>query len=524
MRSTFHGLETSKRAILTQQVALQTVGHNIANASTVGYSRQRVTLSATQPMEAVGMQSSTAKGMLGTGVQYDSIKRMRDSYIDLQYRRENQNLSMWNIQNQTLDSIAALINEPSNNGLRSVMDKFWNSIEVLNRDPGLLSARIDLVGSAQTLTDTLNTVHMGLENITADIDSNISRKVNQANVLIQSITELHALIRRSEALGGDANDYRDQRDQLVDELSTIIDVQITETPTGDYSILAAGVNVVNNDTATLLTPDIAAEATAGELAGYMRSVDEVTTIRNQLNAMVNTLVNGTVTIRMENGYRANEDMTALNDVTLADGSVIPAGSNIPAGSEIVSPVELEVNGFNGIHQLGYTLPDAQSGVPFFVAADGSSTFNIGNIRVNPDVKANTNMIAASGRYEIVDGVPRTIRGNSDIALALSGLRDKVFTYPAGLTSLQTGTIDDYYRALTADLGTRMNNATRNVKNLQDLSDSLSMRRQQVSGVSLDEEMAEMIRFQHAYNAAARNMNTFDEMLDRVINQMGLAGR
>src|SRR5690606_36766525 len=104
MRSTFHGLETSKRAILTQQTALQTVGHNIAMAASKGYSRQRVTLTATQPIEAPGMQNSTAAGQLGTGVQYDSIERLRDSYLDLQFRRENGSLSMWNVRKQTLDS------------------------------------------------------------------------------------------------------------------------------------------------------------------------------------------------------------------------------------------------------------------------------------------------------------------------------------------------------------------------------------------------------------------------------------
>ena len=116
MRSTFHGLETSKRAILTQQTALFTVGHNIANAATKGYSQQRVNLSATKPIEAPGMYNGTAPGQLGTGVQYDSIERLRDSYLDLQFRRENGSMAMWNVRNSTLDSIVALINGPSRSG------------------------------------------------------------------------------------------------------------------------------------------------------------------------------------------------------------------------------------------------------------------------------------------------------------------------------------------------------------------------------------------------------------------------
>jgi flagellar hook-associated protein 1 FlgK len=524
MRSTFHGLETSKRAILTQQVALQTVGHNIANAASKGYSRQRVNLSATQPIEAPGMSSSTAPGQLGTGVQYDSIERLRDSYLDLQYRRENALQNMWNVRNSTLESISALLNEPAGSGLRSVMDKFWNSLEVLNRDPGLLSARIDLVGAAVNLTDTLNALETGLRGLESDIELNVDRKITQANVLIESIANLYTLIQRTEGMGNNANDYRDQRDLLVDQLSSIIDVQVIETPEGDYSIVAAGVTVVANGTFTALAAGNVETATSGELAGYRHSLEEINQIRNQLNAMVDTLVNGEITVRLDNGYMTSDDMTALNDVELADGTVIPAGQTIPAGSEIVSPVEFRVNGFNGLHRLGYALDGGRTNIPFFTTADGSDTFTMANIRVNSEIQNNTNLVAAAGKYEVGDDGRKAIRGNSDIAYALTGLRDQVFNYPANLTSLSSGTIDDYFRALVGDLGTRMNNAERQANNLRDLTDAINIRRQEVSGVSLDEELVDMLRFQHAYNAAARNMTAVDEMLDRIINQMGLVGR
>jgi len=528
MRSTFHGLETSKRAILTQQTALFTVGHNIANAATKGYSKQRVNLSATKPIEAPGMYNGTAPGQLGTGVQYDSIERLRDSYLDLQFRRENGSMAMWNVRNSTLNSIVSLINEPSESGLRSVMDKFWDALEVLNRDPGLLSARIDLVGAAVNMADAFNAVETGLRSLESDVTTNIERKLAQANALIENISNMFTLIRRTQAMGNNANDYLDQRDKLVDELSSIVDVQVIETPDGGYSIIAAGVTVVNNDAFTPLTANDVANALSGELAGYVHSLEEISLIRNQLNAMVDTLVNGEFTVRLENGYMTSREMVALNDVTVVDANGnqydIPAGQTIPAGVEIITPVEFRVNGFNGLHRLGYALPDGQTDIPFFVTSDGSGTFTLGNIQVNPDIRKNTNLVAASGKYEMVDGERRTIRGNSDIAHALAGLRDKVFNFPSDLTNLSSGTIDDYFRAVVSDLGTRSSNAERQSKNLKDLTDAIEIRRQEVSGVSLDEELADMLRFQHAYNAAARNMTTVDEMLDRIINHMGLVGR
>lgn len=525
MRSTFHGLETSKRAVLTQTTALTTLGHNIANASTEGYSRQRVNVSATRPLETMSMSRSVNPGQIGTGVQYDSITRVRESFLDLQYRRENQTLASWEVRSSTIGAIEGIINEPSATGLSAVMNKFWNSWEVLNRDPTLLSARIDVVGSAVNFADTLQHIGQSLINVSADINSNITAKVNEANVITQEIAQLNDFIRRTEAFGDNANDYRDQRDLLIDKLSTLVDVQATESPDGNVTILAAGVEVVNGDAFTLLTDADAEAATAGQLHGYVQSRSEVEIITNQLNAMINTLVQGELTVTLPNGYVTSTDMTAVNNVTLENGTTVTAGTLIPAGTRIASSAQFVVNGFNGVHQLGYSQSDpATSGIPFFVTSDNSGTFNIMNIRVNPAIQNDTNLIAASGKYDVVGTVNSTIKGNSDIAHALAKLRDNVFNYPANMTNLTSGTTDDYFRAVTSDLGTRASNAERSMQNQQQLVDSVNIRRQSVSGVSLDEEMADMIKFQHAYNAAARNMTIVDEMLDRIINQMGIVGR
>ncbi|GIQ69967.1 flagellar hook-associated protein 1 [Xylanibacillus composti] len=531
MFSTFHGLETSKRALFTQRVALNTMGHNIANAATEGYSRQRVNMTATRPMDAPAFARSNAPGQIGTGVEYSSVVRLRDNYLDMQFRRENQSMGEWGVRDATMRSLEKIINEPSESGLRAVMDEFWNSWEVLNRDPQLLSARVDVVGTAVNLVDTLKHIDTSLNTLAADLDNNIGRKVTEANNIIENIAILNGLIRKTEGLGNNANDYRDKRDLLIDQLSTLVDVEVTETPDGILSITSAGVQVVNHEAVVPLAAANAAGATAGELAGYEASKAEVETLRQQLNAMVNTLMTGTVEVQVQNGYVASKDMVALVDVRLENGTVIPAGETIPEGSRIEAAdpaqsfIRLEVNGFNGLHQLGYGLSNPPSGNrSFFTTTDGSATFTIANIQVNPDIQKNTDLIAASGKYDIVGTDAQVIRGNSDIAHAIAGLRDKVFTYPQNVTSLSQGTTDDYFRALTGDLGIRAANTTRNYNNQRDLVDAINMRRQEVSGVSLDEEMSDMIRFQHAYNAAARNMTAVDEMLDRIINGMGIVGR
>ncbi|MGZ7445963.1 flagellar hook-associated protein FlgK [Paenibacillus sp. TH7-28] len=522
MTSTFHGIETSKRALFVNTVSMQTLGHNIANANTEGYSRQRVNLTEANPIWAMGMTKSQQPGQLGTGVEYTSITRVRDSFLDTQFRRENQLLGSWEVLNSTMTSIQNILNEPSGNGLSSVMDDFWNSWETLNRDPSLLSARVAVAGAASNMVDTLKHISESLTNLTTDVNSNIDKKVQEANNIVENIARLNVLIRDNESFGDHANDYRDQRDLLLDKLSTIVDVQYTEDENGMVNITSAGVNVLDGEAVTALTAANATTATAGQLYGYVQSLQETDLIRNQLNGMVSTLVSGDIKVTLSNGYITSSDIVALNDVTVEGMGVVVAGTTIPAGSKITSSMDVMVKGFNGLHQLGYTLTEpTTSGIPFFVSNGG--TFAIDNIQVNPEILANTNKIAASSQYEVVNGVNKVIRGNSDIANAIASLRDGIFTFPNALTSLSQGTTDDYFRALTADLGIRASNTERNFNNQQTMADNLQIQRQSVSGVSMDEELADMIRFQQAYNAAARNMTTVDEMLDRVINQMGRVG-
>ncbi|MFD1178877.1 flagellar hook-associated protein FlgK [Paenibacillus puldeungensis] len=522
MTSTFHSIETSKRALFVNTVSMQTLGHNVANANTEGYTRQRVNLNEANPIWAMGMTKSQQPGQLGTGVEYTSITRIRDSFLDTQYRRENQMLGSWEVQNSSMNAIQGILNEPSTSGLSAVMDKFWNSLETLNRDPSLLSARVAVAGAASNLVDTLKHIGESLTNLSNDVNSNIDKKVLEANNIVDNIARLNVLIRDNESFGDKANDYRDQRDLLLDKLSTIVDVQYAEDDSGMVNITSAGVNVLAGDTVTALTAANATAATAGQLNGYTQSLQQTDLIRNQLNGLVNTLVTGDIKVTLSNGYVTSSDLVALNDVTVDGMGLVPAGQTIPANSKITSSVDVMVKGFNGLHQMGYSLTTpTSSGIPFFVSNSG--TFTIDDIKVNPEILADTNKIAASSQYENVNGVSKAIRGNSDIAIGLASLRDAIFTFPDSLTSMSEGTTDDYFRALTADLGIRASNVKRNYDNEQTLTDNLQIQRQQVSGVSMDEELADMIRFQQAYNAAARNMTTVDEMLDRVINQMGRVG-
>jgi len=525
MRSTFSGLEVSKRALFAQQTALQTTGHNIANANTVGYSRQVVNLVNSKPMEAVGIQRSNSAGQIGTGVEFDYIKRIRETFLDHQYYNENKELGEWTIRKDTLEKLETIVNEPSDTGIRKVIENFWNAWQVLSKEPENLTARAALKEGSLALTDAFNSTSKQLKDLSTDLTSNVEVKVNEANSFLRQIAALNGEIFRTEGLGNDANDLRDQRDLLVDQLSGNMNITVNETSSG-YQILMGGEELVNGQTISTSLTVTSLEASlssgdlnSGQVYGMLVSRDNnVASYQFQLDSMVKSLAEGAV------------------EVTLLAGTVVPEGTEIGgvtytgniAARTLPEDTVLTVQGINGMHALGFTLDDPPlSGIPFFTLKDGETEFNAANITVNPDIVNRVANIAASSRLYDDNGVERVIKGNNDIALTIAGFRNKKFDFdPLGSSSpiLTNGTFEQFHQTLVGQLGVQTQEAIRQATNQLVLVDQVNARRQSVSGVSLDEEMANMIKFQHAYNAAARSMTTFDELLDRVINQMGLVGR
>jgi flagellar hook-associated protein 1 FlgK len=525
MRSSFSGLEVSKRALFAQQTALQTTGHNIANANTKGYSRQVVNLVNSQPMEAVGMQRSNAAGQIGTGVEFDYIKRIRETFLDHQYYNENKELGEWNVRKDSLEKLEAIINEPSDTGIRQVIENFWNAWQVLSKEPENLTARSALKEGALALTDAFNSTSKQLKDLFADLTENVNVKVNEANSFLTQIAALNGEIFRTEGLGNDANDLRDQRDLLVDQLSGNMNINVTETTTG-YSIRMGNVLLVDGIEvpAVITAASLAANMTSGDLNsgqiyGMLVSRDQyVSSYQFQLDSMVKAIVQGDV------------------EVTLPAGTVVPDGTVIGAttytGSiearTLAADTKMTVQGINGMHALGYTLDDPPvSGTPFFTIKDGFTTLSAESLTVNPDVVRKVSSIAASARVYDDNGTIRVIKGNNDVALLIASFRNKKFAFdpdPTAIPILTNGTFEQFHQTLVGQIGVQTSEAIRQTSNQQLLVDQVDSRRQSVSGVSLDEEMANMIKFQHAYNAAARIMTTFDQLLDKVINSMGIVGR
>jgi len=535
MRSTFMGLEISKRALFTQQAALNTTGHNIANSNTQGYSRQVVNMVASSPLEYPGLQRSTVPGQMGQGVEFDQITRIREKFLDDQYHNENKSLGDWSIRKDTLDKIEAIINEPSDTGIRQTVEAFWNSWQELSKSPENTTARVLVKERALAMTDAFNQTSKQLADLKSDLTTNIGIKATQANTYVSQIAKLNEDIYRIEGLGDNANDLRDQRDLIMDNLSKIVNITHTEDSNG-YNVNMGSVNLVTGkDVGTTLTSDLLQSSAAsgdlnsGEVYGMIQSRDNyVANYQFQLDSMVKTLVQGDVQTTLPKGMVVPEGTTLT--VVNADGTTSTRNfTGTIAQRTLTDDLNVSVKGFNGLHQLGYsaTSPLA-SGVPFFSLKTGESDFSAGSITINPDILSDPSKISSSARsFTDTDGVVKVVKGNNDMALLLAGLKDKKVSFDpttSGNTVLKDGTFDEFYRSIVGQLGVQSQEATRQTTNQQTLVDQVDSNRMGVSGVSLDEEMSNMIKFQKSYSAAARMMTTYDEMLDKIINSMGVVGR
>lgn len=512
MRSTFGGLEVAKRALFAMQTTQQTTAHNIANANTKGYTRQVVNLVASRPIEVPGLMRSNIPGQLGQGVHFDSINRIREKFLDDQFYNESKSLGEWKTRTDTLHKLEGIINEPSDTGIRQTIENFWNAWQELSREPDNMTARTLLKERSLAMTDAFNHTAKKLNDLSNDLTENINVKAIQANSMLRQVANLNNEIFRIEGLGNNANDLRDQRDLLIDELSGMINITVTEDASGYIVMmgdteLVAGIAQVTEVNAEFLEQSFDGALSSGEVYGLIVSRDRhVADYQEKLNAMVASLVSGETEVTLQEG------------MMLPDGVSVTDTDGATHSGTLTGPVTIVVQGINGLHQLGYTLEGVPGG-HFFEMTSGEEALSFS---LNPNIVSNITQIATSGRtYEDENGDIHTVRGNNQLALVMSELRNQKFSFD-GIS--QSATVDEYFRSIVGQLGVETQEATRQAVNQTILVEQVDSGRQAVSGVSLDEEIANMIMYQHSYNAAARMMTTIDQMLDRVINQMGIVGR
>ena len=556
MRSTFMGLETSKKGLFVQQSALYTTGHNISNANTDGYSRQRVNMSATPGYPYPGLNSPTYPGHLGTGVEVTSIQRIRDEFIDRQYRQETGKLGYWESTLNSINQAEDILSEPSKFGINQSFSDFWKAFQDVATNPEDTAARKVAIAKAEALSDSFNYNYTQLETIQGNLGNEINVTTKDVNSLLKKIAVVNEQIMVMEPNGYVTNDLYDTRDLLIDELNEYLPVSFERVPSGGnanpiaegsltvFYKTAQGESVIlvhGKEHAEIAMNDIAGneiDSAMGndgkyELFGGMNIKWSDNTPPNvaifpNIN-IVNPLVPST---RGENyDYtrfeKAKGKLMALVDAYGYNDGGVTKGIYPELLGELNTLAKSFVDVFNRVHGAGYSLnstnatANGDGGNFFDPNSTGAKDIKVA-ARILNDPKA---IAASSGKGEEGNGKWATELAN----LQFKGIGATAINITVGGTTIDvTGNLDGatfqgFYSGIVGDLAVKGQEAIRLEYNSETLRLQIENNRASMSSVSLDEEMSNMITFQQAYNANARMITVVDEILDNIINGMGRVG-
>ena len=558
----FSALSSAKLGLLAQQLAIEVTGQNIANVETEGYSRQDVTFEANTPRHAIKYGSMH---QIGTGVRVAGIERAHDQFLFEQIMDEGDLSGSTEVKKDIFEQLEVLFNEGSGRSLNDALSSFFASVHDLATNARGLSERADLVSKAEHLASTFNQTGKQLSTIQRNIDATIGTEVAEINSLTTKIGKLNESIHANEpASQYKANDLRDNRDRLVKELSKKIDIQLIEESDNQISLtLKDGTALVLKDQVFDLstsingnnesfydvyidsgsaTKDITSTITGGELRGYLDMRDtEVESILDKMNILSASFIqefNGIHRAGFGLDGSSGLDFFSPLDVTVDHG--VDNKGTAAVSITNASPTTVSVDEFEIVFNSGYEYTlnnlttNASSGTFTFTTG---STFNIkdgfavtisggavsgdkvtfsvsedaaSGMSVSSTITANTRKIAAG----------TTTNGDGANALLMADLQNTSSFNSVTWSGSGSGsyTFDEYYNAVVSTIGIESFSAQATLRQQEGILLQLNSRRESISGVSIDEEMIKMIKFQQAYNASARMISVVDEMLD-TLNRM-----
>ncbi|HYC33282.1 MAG TPA: flagellar hook-associated protein FlgK [Gemmatimonadales bacterium] len=448
-------LSIARTALLTHQQAVDTASHNIANASTPGYTRQRLDLRAQDPLR-------TPQGTIGRGVESDGIRRIRDQFLDQGVHRESAGLGRFDTTRQLLSGLESVLGEPGDNGLSAALDKLFDAFSDLANDPSSVSARALVRENAQALVRQFSGTADRLAEVGRDLLTRMQTGVAQVNSITARIADINSKITAASK-GVSAPDLEDQRDLLIDELGKYVDVQVVPHEGGVVGVVAAGALLV--DAARASTLEVRSLATGGYGVGIVGNAQPVALGSGELRGLSDF---STTTLP---GIQRQLDRFA---------------------SALVAEV-------NAIHRAGRTVAGSVNS-DFFDPAGLTAS----SITVAAPIRDSVANIAAGS-----SGGP----GDGSIALRLAQLR----TTSAG--ALQGQTLGEFYTGVVSSVAVLGRAAEQGAATQETLLANVTAQRSSVNGVSIDEEMVSMIKSQQAFAAASRIVNVADEMIRSVLDMV-----
>lgn len=462
MSGMFRGLQIGLSTLMAHQRAIDVTSHNIANANSPGYQRQRINLHELSAPSGV-----INPPLMGMGVYARSVSRYATPFIDQQIRRQQGTQEFANTTENLLRDVESVLTEPSKSGINASLDAFWQAWQDLTIAPTEPATRIALVQSASQLTSTIQESAKFITSLRSNLDSQVLSQVNRINDIASEIATLNGQIIQANAQAGGrdgAIPLEQRRDGLLFELSGMIDFDLAIQDSGLARVTVGNYALVND--------------------GGAKQIG--------LND------DKTVTWR-DNGAPVIFDSGMLKAVVDMRDRVLPS---ILRDLDTLS--QGLINNVNALHRNGYGM-DGVTGLAFFVGEDAST------IAVDPLLFTYPESIATAGE-------PNRI-GDISTALAIANLSTQ-----ASMGGVNSISINGFFRSVVTRLGMQIQQAQASGDSSRIVVEHLNDRRQSISGVSMDEEVANLLSYEKAFQAGARIINVIDEMLDQVINRMGLAGR
>lgn len=463
-------MEIGKNGLSIYSVANEVTAENIANVNTPGYSRQKVVLENAPPTTANGFP-------LGTGVRISAVQRVYDGLLQQQIVSSNSTQSYDTTKSQVLQQIEPSVNETSQDGLGAAVSNFFGSWQDLTLNPGGYFERQAVISSSQTLADNFHSISQTFNNTITSQDASLAPLTNSINATLKNIAQLNGQIKTTELVSGSANEIRDQRDQLIQDLSQKTGIKFTENQDG--------------------TTDV-----------YVQN-----------GATKNYLVQGTQYGSLTTGGSSPATTVTINDVSGATVAVDSKAATplytAPDGGQLWATLQLRdtiipnyltqvdtlaksiTDAVNTVHSAGFS-PTGVTGKNFFTPLAGVAG-SAANFGLDPGLTSST--IAASSSA--------TLTGDNANALAIAQL-SSANTTPSGAP---VTTFNSFYSSFVSTVGLDIQSSKTTVAQDEAFTNQLSALRESNSGVSLDEELTNLIKYQRSYQASAKLITTVSDMMD-----------
>ncbi|MDD3172615.1 MAG: flagellar hook-associated protein FlgK [Herbinix sp.] len=559
------------------QTALNITSHNLANVDTKGFVRQQAVLTDFNYLKIGDSYNSSLQ--LGLGADFSTVKQVRDMFLDQAYRQEVGREAFYESQYDSVGEVEGFFGELEGESFQDTLSEFWTSLQELAKEPDSVVARASFIQTAVTFVERSDNISNQLNDYQINLNTKLQDQVDRINEIGKNIRALNLEIRQDEATGVEnANDLRDQRNNLLDELGKYANITYKENPNGILNVNLEGAAFVTEDTvfemktvkinesSEMLKPiwvshggtdvfniDKAASpdknTDIGSLKGLLTArgykqanyTDIPISDNYETEALYNAAVidyNNTINSSVIMTVQAQFDQlihgitTTINDILSPNKEVtLSDGSKVKILDEENAPVGLDDNStmgealFNRKSMERYSEPQEiqiinDSGAFETITArvyndenleDNYSLFTLGEININPKILQNYAYIplssnSGSGDYDV------------ETTNALISKWQESFSTLSPNT-LTENNFNEYYNSFISDIANRGEQLKTISTNQASMVESIDSQRMEVTGVSSDDELTKLIKYQHAYNASSRYINVVSEMLKDIIEKL-----